>query len=116
MPVAVFGNYVEKLAAPNNRNTAYSIGFKLNKVKKPGSWQFIYSYRDVQSDAVFAGLHDSDFINGGTDGDGHTLGYKYQLAKNIQAGLTLFLNNRKRGAGARNEKFERLQADLIFKF
>lgn len=115
MPVAVFGNYVENLAAPSNRNTGYLIGFKLNKAKKPGSWQFSYNYRDIESDAVFAGLNDSDFINGGTNGKGHTLGYKYQLAKNIQAGLTLFLNDRKR-TDDRNEKFERLQADLIFKF
>ena len=115
MPVAVFGNYVQNLAAPSDKNTGYTIGLNLNKAKKPGSWQFGYSYRDIESDAVFAGLNDSDFIDGGTDGQGHTFGYKYQLAKNLQAGLTLFLNDRKRSPD-RNEKFERLQADLIFKF
>jgi hypothetical protein len=115
-PMSVFGSYVENLAAPSDRNTAYLVGFKVNKAKEPGSWEFGYSYRDLESDAVFAGLNDSDFINGGTDGKGHKLNYKYQLAKNVQAGLTLFLNDRKRPSQDGNEKFERLQADLIFKF
>ena len=114
-PMSVFGSYVENLAAPSNRNTGFLVGFKVNKANKPGSWEFGYNYRDIESDAVFAGLNDSDFIDGGTDGVGHKLNYKYQLAKNVQGGLTLFLNDRKR-PGERNEKFERLQADLIFKF
>jgi hypothetical protein len=121
MPVAVFGNYVENTAAPSGNNTAYSIGAQLNKVKKPGSWQFMASYREVESDAVFGGLSDSDFIDGGTGGKGWVLGYKYQLAKNVQAGLTYFMNDRDRrisdaNGGSGSQYFNRLQADLIFKF
>ncbi len=123
MPVAVFSNYVQNTAAPSSKNTAYSIGAQLNKAKKPGSWQFKASYRDVDSDAVFGGLSDSDFIDGGTGGKGWVLGYKYQLAKNIQAGLTYFINDRDRRVGADeasggsgSQNFNRLQADLIFKF
>ncbi len=121
MPVAVFGNYLENTAAPGGRNTAYSIGAQLNKAKKPGSWQFKASYREVESDAAFGGLSDSDFIDGGTGGKGWVLGYKYQLAKNIQAGLTYFINDRDRrssggSGGSGSQNFNRLQADLIFKF
>ena len=123
MPVTVFGNYVENTAAAGSLNTAYSIGAQLNKAKKPGSWQFKASYREVESDAVFGGLSDSDFIDGGTGGKGWVLGYKYQLAKNVQAGLTYFINNRDRRVGSNeasggsgDQYFERLQADLIFKF
>ena len=121
MPVAVFGNYLENTAAPGGRNTAYSIGAQLNKAKKPGSWQFKASYREVESDAVFGGLSDSDFIDGGTGGKGWVLGYKYQLAKNLQGGLTYFINNRDRrisdaSGGSGSQTFNRLQADLIFKF
>ena len=121
MPVAVFGNYLENTAAPGGRNTAYSLGAQLNKAKKPGSWQFKASYREVESDAVFGGLSDSDFIDGGTGGKGWALGYKYQLAKNIQAGLTYFINDRDRrssggSGGSGSQNFNRLQADLIFKF
>ena len=121
MPVAVFGNYLENTAAPSGSNTAYSIGAQLNKAKKPGSWQLKASYREVESDAAFGGLSDSDFIDGGTGGKGWVLGYKYQLAKNLQAGLTYFINNRDRrisdaSGGSGSQNFNRLQADLIFKF
>ena len=121
MPVAVFGNYLENTAAPGGRNTAYSIGAQLNKAKNPGSWQFKASYREVESDAVFGGLSDSDFIDGGTGGKGWVFGGKYQLAKNIQAGLTYFINDRDRritggSGGSGRQTFDRLQADLIFKF
>ena len=121
MPVAVFGNYLENTVAPNGNNTAYSIGAQLNKAKEPGSWQFKASYREIESDAAFGGLTDSDFIDGGTGGKGWVLGYKYQLAKNIQAGLTYFINDRDRrssggSGGSGSQNFNRLQADLIFKF
>ncbi|MHC4635883.1 MAG: putative porin [Planctomycetota bacterium] len=121
MPVAVFGNYLENTAAPEGRSAAYSVGVQLNKAKKPGSWQFKTSYREVESDAVFGGLNDSDFIDGGTGGKGWVLGYKYQLAKNLQAGLTYFINDRDRrssdaSGGSGSQNFNRLQADLIFKF
>ncbi|MHC4728684.1 MAG: putative porin [Planctomycetota bacterium] len=121
MPVAVFSNYVENTAATNGNNTAYSVGCQLNKAKDPGSWQLKASYREVESDAAFAGLSDSDFIDGGTGGKGWAIGGKYQVAKNIQAGLTCFINDRDRrnsgGSGGNgSQNFERLQADLIFKF
>jgi type II secretory pathway pseudopilin PulG len=122
IPVAVFGNYLQNTAAPSGNDTAYSIGAQLNKAKKPGSWQFKASYREVEPDAVFGGLSDSDFIDGGTGGSGWVLGYKYQLKKNLQAGLTYFLNDRDRrtsddaSGGSGSQYFERLQVDMIFKF
>lgn len=122
MPVAVFGNYVENTASTNGNNTAYSIGFQLNKAKKPGSWQFKAGYREVESDAVFAGLSDSDFIDGGTGGKGWELAYKYQLTKNMYTAFTYFINDRDRrvatdaSGGAGSENFTRFQADLVFKF
>lgn len=112
MPVSVFGNYVQNTAATTSEDTGWLIGFKLNKAKKPGSWQFSYNYRDLEKDAVIGVFSDSDFIGGGTDGKGHKFGFKYQIAKNLQAGLTYLLNE----AGSDNDDYRRLQADLIFKF
>ena len=112
MPVAVFGNYVKNTAATASEDTGWLIGLKLNKAKKPGSWQFSYNYRDLEKDAVIGVFSDSDFIGGGTDGRGHKFGFKYQIAKNLQAGLTYLLNE----AGSNNDDYRRLQADLIFKF
>ena len=112
MPIAVFGNYVQNVAATTSEDTGWLVGCKFNKAKKPGSWELSYYYRDLEADAVIGVFSDSDFIGGGTDGKGHQFGGKYQLAKNLQAGLTYFLNER----GENDDNYRRLQADLIFKF
>ncbi|MBW8001251.1 MAG: DUF3373 family protein [Planctomycetes bacterium] len=123
MPVALFANYIENTVAAGSANTAYFFGVQLNKAKAPGSWQFKASYRDVQSDAVFGGLSDSDFIDGGTGGKGWELAYKYQMTKNINCALTYFIDVRDRrllssetSGGSGSQYFNRLQADLVFKF
>jgi hypothetical protein len=115
MPVSIFGNVVQNTVASTSEDEGWLIGFKLNKCKAPGSWDFRWNYRDLEADAVLGAFTDSDFIGGGTDGKGHELGLNYQLTKNIQAGLTYFVNERNRGAGS-NDDYRRLQADLQFKF
>ena len=76
-------------------------------------WEASYNYRDLEADAVVGIFSDSDFIGGGTNGKGHRFNFAYQLAKNFEAGLTYFLNERK---NTDDDKYRRLQADLIFKF
>ena len=115
LPATVYGNYVENTAAPGDRNSGWFMGWKLNKAKKPGDWQISYNYRELEKDAVFDGLTDSDFIGGGTDGKGHEIGLKYKVSENVDAGLTYFLNNRNTGS-ADSEDFDLLQADLKLKF
>jgi type II secretory pathway pseudopilin PulG len=115
MPLAVFGNYVQNTVASTGEDEAWLIGLKVNKAKDPGSWDFRYNYRELEADAVLGAFADSDFIGGGTDGKGHEFGLNYQLTKNIQAGLTYFINERDRGSGS-DDNYRRLQADLIFKF
>jgi hypothetical protein len=115
MPLAVFGNYVQNTVASTGEDEGWLIGLKLNKAKEPGSWDFRYNYRELEADAVLGAFADSDFIGGGTDGKGHEFGLNYQLTKNIQAGLSYFINERDRGSG-NDDNYRRLQADLIFKF
>jgi hypothetical protein len=118
MPSAVFASYMENTAAPSKQNEAYFIGARLNKVSsKLGSWQFGYNYREVDPDAVFGGLTDSDVFLGGTGGRGHELGFKYQLHKNVQGALTYFITERDdRSVAGRKDNINLLHADLIFKF
>lgn len=117
MPVAVLGNYINNIAAPSGKDTAWMLGTSINKAKKPGSWQFNYNYRDVDSDAVFAGLCDSDFMLGGTDGKGHSFGFTYQLTKNVQAGLNYLMAKRTRDKDEYGtQKVDVIQADLVWKF
>ncbi|MFA5293321.1 MAG: putative porin [Phycisphaerae bacterium] len=114
MPVAVFGDYVKNIAATSSADTGWLIGFSLNKAKDPGSWEFSYDYRSLDADAVLGQFSDSDFAGGGTDAKGHRFGIKYQIAKNLQAGLTYFMDQL--GAGEKDSKYTRLQADLVLKF
>jgi hypothetical protein len=111
-PVAIFGDYVTNTAA-SSEDQGWLIGFTVNKLKDPGSWQFGYDYRDIDADAVVGQFNDSDFVGGGTDGKGHRFNVAYQLAKNFEVGLTYFLDERK---NSDDDKYRRLQADMVFKF
>lgn len=94
LPVAIFGNYVQNTIASTSEDEGWLVGFKLNKAKEPGTWDFRYNYRELEADAVLGAFSDSDFIGGGTNGRGHEFGFNYQLTKNVQAGLTYFVNER----------------------
>jgi len=112
VPLAVFGNYVENTVADTSGDSGWLAGFKINKADKPGSWELSYDYRELQKDAVVGTFCDSDFIGGGTNGQGSRFGAKYQVAKNVQAGLTYFLNDRQ----DQDNNYRRLQADMVLKF
>ena len=112
VPVSIFGNHVVNTAAEISEDTGWLFGIKINKAANTGDWAFSYNYRDIDVDAVIGGLNDSDFSNGGTGGKGHKFGVKYQCAKNVQAALTHFDNQK----GSEDVNYNRTQADLIFKF
>jgi hypothetical protein len=114
LPVGLYGAYANNVKTSSSENIAWIIGLKLNKAKAPGSWEFGYSYRDLEADSV-TGLNDSDFIGGGTNGKGHELKGKYQIHKNVQTALTVILAKRNRSAGD-NLDYDRLMADIILKF
>ncbi|HBG26694.1 MAG: hypothetical protein A2Y10_04825 [Planctomycetes bacterium GWF2_41_51] len=115
LPIAVYGSYVKNIAASTAEDTGWLIGFKVNKAKVPGSWEFSYDYRSLDADAVLGQFSDSDFAGGGTDAKGHRFGLKYQVAKNLQAGLTYFLNETSANS-FESDDYRRLQADLMLKF
>jgi outer membrane murein-binding lipoprotein Lpp len=114
VPMSLFGNYVKNVAATSSGDAGWLIGVKINKAKYPGSWEFAYDYRDLQSDAVVGQFNDSDFAGGGTDAKGHRFGFKYQIAKNLEGCLTYFMD--KLDTSGNDDKYNRLQADLVFKF
>lgn len=113
-PVAVYGTYIKNVDCFNDEDTAWMLGCKLNKAKAPGTWEASYNYRDIEANAVVGGLNDSDFIGGGTDGRGHVLGFKYQLAKNVQGALKYFISEK--NVSTTKDDFKMLQADVIVKF
>lgn len=113
-PVAVFGDYVNNVRADNGRDTGWLAGFRIGGGKARGAWQFRYSYRDLERDAVVGVFTDSDFTGGGTGGRGHELNLAYQLTEHARLTLTWFDNTLVRRGP--NEDYERLQLDLSVAF
>lgn len=116
LPVAVFGNYVNNLAA-TKEDKGYVGGIKIGKAKKPRSWDIRYQYKRIERDAVYGAFTDSDFIGGGTNGKGHEINFGYMLAANWKIALTYFINKKHLDDVHRKDRdYERFQLDLKFKF
>lgn len=111
-PLSFFGNWIKNIAATSSEDTGWLIGTKINKAKDPGSWEASYMYENIEADATFGAINDSDFIGGGTDGKGHIFDLTYQVSKNVQTALTYFLNK----DTADNSDYRRLHAALFIKF
>lgn len=110
--VSVFCDYVTNVAEDVDDNQGWLTGFSVGKCKDPGSFDFAYSFRNVEKDAVIGAFTDSDFIGGGTDGEGHEVNINYQLASKSKISASYFFNQ----AGIVNGKdYHRLQLDINFK-
>ena len=114
--------------SPEN-NFAWMVGFQVGAAKNPGQWEFKYNYRDIEDDAVVAGLNDADFAGGGTGAKGHKFAVGYCLSKNVSLSVTYFCTEPNvhrhelvNTGGNPNSSFEddefyqRLQVDLKLKF
>lgn len=112
-PATVFVDYVQNQDA-SEFETGYVFGFKYGGAKTRGTWQFGYIYMDLEADAAFGLLVESDFGGGGTDARGHILNGSYALAGNWHANFTYFRNEKDANAGNAHD-FDRLQLDLVFK-
>lgn len=113
-PLSLFFDYVRNQDAPDN-DTGFAAGFKYGSAKARGSWEFAYIYQDLEADAVFGLLTDSDFGGGGTDARGHVLKGGYAIADNLKASLTYFVNETGLSHGA-DRDYDRLQLDLGIKY
>ena len=113
-PFSLYGNYYQNTAA-NDADSAYTIGFKLGKVKNAGSWDFGLAYLDVEADAVVGLFNDSDFAGGNTDSTGLLLKAGYGLQKNMALGLT-YIDSKIGQSQATQTDYDRLQLDFKIKF
>ena len=114
MPFSVYGDYVENDDA-DDLETGYIAGVKFGKAKKKGSWQLQYQYEDLEADATLGLLTDSDFMGGGTDGEGHKFSGKYAIDKKWTIGATYFDGSR--GVDLGNDAdYQRLMLDTVFKY
>ena len=91
-------------------------GVTVGKAKNPKTFEVGYSYAKLEKDATIGMFTDSDRWGGGTDGKGHKLYAKYQIMKNLQAGIAYFLDDKKISDSAKTTDYDRLQVDLVAAF
>ncbi len=113
-PFSLYGNYYQNTAT-NDADSAFTIGFKLGKVKNQGSWDIGLAYLDVEADAVVGLFNDSDFAGGNTDSTGFLLKAGYGLNKNMALGLT-YIDSEIGQSQTTQTDYDRLQLDFKIKF
>ena len=114
IPFGVYGSYSVNTEADAN-DTAYIVGLKVGKTKNPGDWDFDYNWRHIEKDSTLGIVSDSDSFGGGTDGEGHRVSVGYQVAKNLKANATYFIDQKAISKDAEVD-YNRLQLDLAAKF
>lgn len=81
--VALNGDRLEEM------NEGWYAGVTLGwpEIRIRGNWQFNFTYRNLESDAVLDAFTDSDFHLGGTNAKGYTLQFVYGLAENTYTSI-----------------------------
>jgi hypothetical protein len=99
-PLRFYADYAQNTAAELNPvageklDTAYSAGISYGAASAAkGTWEMGLLYQQVEKDALFGQLLDSDFGDGNTDTKGFALRGGYTVARNWTLNATLFLND-----------------------
>jgi hypothetical protein len=98
-PLRFFVDYARNSAAEVNPvageklDTAFSAGINYGAAAAKGTWEMGLIYQQVEKDALFGQLLDSDFGDGNTDTSGFVVKGAYALARNWTLNATLFLND-----------------------
>jgi hypothetical protein len=98
-PLRFFADYAQNGSAEVNPtaldklDTAYAIGATFGAASAvKGTWELGLLYQQIEKDALFGQLLDSDFGDGSTDTKGFVVRGGYTLARNWTINGTLFLN------------------------
>jgi len=125
LPFVFWADYAQNVADDVEYDTAWNVGMALGKASNKGTWEAAILYQEMDKDALFAQMIDSDFGNGSTDHDGWGLRAGYAPAKNIVLNATYFMNNLNKdvapvsGPGyevGKDLNYDRLQLDVNYKF
>ncbi|MBM5813006.1 MAG: hypothetical protein FJ191_13760 [Gammaproteobacteria bacterium] len=113
-PLTLFGGYLENLAVSHD-GSGYDLGLVVGRAGDPGSWEAGLLWQQVEADAQFGALYESDFADGLTQGRGFVLHGVWVPAKNVNLRATYFVNERSYDRPAEAD-YRRLQFDLNLKF
>lgn len=114
LPANVFADYVKNTDA-DEFDTGWTAGMSVGAAKAKGTWEASYAYQDLDPDAVFGALTDSDFGGGGTDNKGHVLRGAYAVTDKWHLAFSYFINTIDQNTGTEQD-YDRLQLDMNFKY
>jgi hypothetical protein len=105
---------------PDDNDTAISGGFLFGRASNAGTWEAGVMYQQLEKDALFAQLIDSDFAGGFSDNEGFVFRFGYAPVRNWVLNATYLMNKRNadvpNGVGQTDVDYDRLQLDFNVKF
>jgi hypothetical protein len=118
-PVRLYADYVQN-QDPDEYDTGWLAGLILGKVSGAGSWELGYQYQDLEADAAFGLLTDSNFAGGGTDGKGSKVFGAYGINKQWNLAFTWYIENKAGEKAFKDEggavTYNRFIIDTNFKY
>ena len=114
LPATIFAQYVNNIDA-DEFDTGWTAGVSVGAAKAKGTWEASYAYQDLEADAVFGALTDSDFGGGGTDNEGHVVRGAYAVSDKWNVAFSYFMNTIDQNTGTEQD-YDRLQLDMNFKY
>jgi cell division protein FtsB len=119
LPFQVWADVAEN-QDPDDLNSAWAAGFRLGAASNYRTWEFGAMYQNVEKDALFAQLIDSDFGGGLTDTEGFAIRAGYAPVRNWVINATYFINKLNvdvaNSVGQTEVDYDRLQVDFNVKF
>ena len=126
-PITVAGEYIVNPQSPANERTGWSAGITFGKSGKKGLWDLSYRYKDLQKNAVWDDITDSDFGSAtastanshsyvtGPGSRGHIFQGQYNFTDAVSTSLKWFWTESSVLATAQLDT-HRVQLDFSWKF
>lgn len=124
LPLVLFFDWAQNMASDVEYDTAYNVGVMLGKASNARTWEVGAMWQEIDKDALYAQMIDSDFGGGNTDSEGLVLKAGYAPVKNITFNATYFLNEINKDVSPTTNPtntfngldYDRWQLDVNYKF
>lgn len=113
-PVSLFADFVTNEDA-QELDTGFLAGLVFGPLQPAGKWRLRYQYQDLEADATFGLISDSNFAGGDTDGTGHKFVARYDIDSRWYVAATYFDNKRGVDLGD-NTDYKRFVFDTGIKY